>query len=492
MTTAVLGPTDQLDPRLVEHRRELTGYCYRMLGSSFDAEDAVQETLVRAWRGLGDFEGRSALRSWLYRIATNVCLDSLAGRQRRALPIDLSPGRPWQPVESSLAAQRPGTAWVEPVLDRAVLSEDGDPAEVAVERESIRLAFVAALQHLPPRQRAVLLLREVLRWKAEEVAQLLETTVASVNSALQRARATLADVGGRPEPRPLDQDDQELLDRYVDAFERYDIDGLVRLLHEDATQHMPRSRCGWATRGTSAAGCSGRASSAAAPACCRCGPTAHPPSPSTGPGRTGRATRRGRCTCWRSTRAGSGTSPAFSTSTAPCSPGSACPPSPRRGPDPGSRSAGRCQPGPMSRAGGCGLHLQGSDEGRAVVLTDSPAFSGFAVDDMDRARTFYEQTLGLRLSVVEGERGSMLRLHLGSGADVVVYGKPGHVPAEFTVLNFPVPDIAAAVDELTSRGVAFQRYEGMTFDERGIMTGGGPRIAWFNDPAGNVFSVLQQ
>jgi RNA polymerase sigma-70 factor, ECF subfamily len=239
MTTAVLGPADQIDPRLLEHRRELTGYCYRMLGSSFDAEDAVQETLVRAWRALDDFEGRSALRSWLYRIATNVCLDQLSGRQRRALPIDLSPGRPWQPVESSLAAQRPGTAWVEPVLDRAVLPEDGDPAEITVERESIRLAFVAALQHLPPRQRAVLLLREVLRWKADEVARLLDTTVASVNSALQRARATLAEAGGRPEPRPLDEDHRELLARYVDAFERYDIDALVRLLHEDATQHMP-------------------------------------------------------------------------------------------------------------------------------------------------------------------------------------------------------------------------------------------------------------
>jgi RNA polymerase sigma-70 factor (ECF subfamily) len=223
---------------LLQHRRELTGYCYSMLGYTFDAEDAVQETLVRAWRGLADFEGRSALRSWLYRIATNVCLDQLAGRQRRALPMDRS-GSPWQPVESSLAARRPGTAWVEPVLDRQVLPEDGDPAERAVARESIRLAFISALQHLPPRQRAVLLLREVLRWKADEVAQLLETTVASVNSALQRARATLAEVGGRPEPRPLDEDHRALLDRYVDAFERYDIDAFVRLLHEDATQHMP-------------------------------------------------------------------------------------------------------------------------------------------------------------------------------------------------------------------------------------------------------------
>jgi len=234
--TSVL--TDELDPRLLEHRRELTGYCYRMLGSAFDAEDAVQETMVRAWRGLADFEGRSALRSWLYRIATNVCLDQLSGRQRRALPMDLS-GSPWQPVEASLAARRPGTAWIEPVLDRQVVTEDADPAEQAVQRESVRLAFVAALQHLPPRQRAVLLLREVLRWKADEVAQLLDTTVASVNSALQRARATMAAVGGDLEPRPLDDEERHLLDRYVDAFQRYDIDTLVTLLHEDATQHMP-------------------------------------------------------------------------------------------------------------------------------------------------------------------------------------------------------------------------------------------------------------
>jgi RNA polymerase sigma-70 factor (ECF subfamily) len=230
--------TDELDPRLLEHRRELTGYCYRMLGSAFDADDAVQETMVRAWRGLADFEGRSALRSWLYRIATNVCLDQLSGRQRRATPMDLS-GSPWQPVEASLAARRPGTAWVEPVLDRQVVAEDSDPAEQAVQRESIRLAFVSALQHLPPRQRAVLLLREVLRWRADEVAQLLDTTVASVNSALQRARATMAEVGGEAETEPLDDVHRALLERYVDAFERYDVEGLVGLLHEDATQHMP-------------------------------------------------------------------------------------------------------------------------------------------------------------------------------------------------------------------------------------------------------------
>ncbi|MBJ7452346.1 MAG: sigma-70 family RNA polymerase sigma factor [Blastococcus sp.] len=238
MTSVALGPTDQLDPRLLEHRRELTGYCYRMLGSSFDAEDAVQETMVRAWRSLDGFEGRSALRSWLYRIATNVCLDSLNGRNRRALPMDLA-GDPYPPVPASLAGRRPQTAWIEPVLDRQVLPEDGDPAEQAVARESIRLAFVAALQHLPPRQRAVLILREVLRWKADEVAGLLDTTVASVNSALQRARATLADLDARPAPRSLDSDDRELLAKYLDAFERYDIEAFVQLLHEDATQHMP-------------------------------------------------------------------------------------------------------------------------------------------------------------------------------------------------------------------------------------------------------------
>jgi RNA polymerase sigma-70 factor (ECF subfamily) len=238
VTSVAIGPLDQLDPRLLEHRRELTGYCYRMLGSVFDADDAVQETMVRAWRGIADFEGRSALRSWLYRIATNVCLDQLSGRQRRALPMDLS-GSPWQPVEHSLAARRPGTAWVEPILDRQVLPEADDPAERAVAKESIRLAFIAALQHLPPRQRAVLVLREVLRWKADEVAQLLDTTVASVNSALQRARATMAALDGVPEPRPLDDDERDLLSRYVDAFERYDIDTLVKLLQADATQHMP-------------------------------------------------------------------------------------------------------------------------------------------------------------------------------------------------------------------------------------------------------------
>jgi RNA polymerase sigma-70 factor (ECF subfamily) len=238
MTSAVIEGTGELDPRLLEHRRELRGYCYRMLGSAFDADDAVQETLVRAWRGLQGFEGRSTVRSWLYRIATNVCLDQLSGRQRRALPMDLS-GTPYPPVEHSLAGRRPPTAWVEPILDRQVLPEDADPAEQVVARESIRLAFVAALQHLPPRQRAVLLLRDVLRWKADEVAELLDTTTAGVNSALQRARATLAAVGPAQEPQPLDDDARALLARYVEVFERYDVEALVRLLRDDATQHMP-------------------------------------------------------------------------------------------------------------------------------------------------------------------------------------------------------------------------------------------------------------
>ncbi|CAN5224410.1 sigma-70 family RNA polymerase sigma factor [soil metagenome] len=229
------GATVELD--LEAHRRELTGYCYRMLGSGFEAEDAVQETMVRAWRGADQFEGRAALRSWLYRIATNVCLDMLKGPQRRARPMDLGPS---STADSVLGAGLPEHAWVQPVQDIRVLPTDGNPAEVAEARETIRLAFVAALQHLPPRQRAVLILREVLRWQASEVAELLETSVASVNSALQRARATLADVhADSTSSTPMDADHQELLARYVAAFERYDITSLVSLLHEDATFSMP-------------------------------------------------------------------------------------------------------------------------------------------------------------------------------------------------------------------------------------------------------------
>jgi RNA polymerase sigma-70 factor (ECF subfamily) len=245
MTDAVVDRADvgapaELEPRLHEHRAELTGYCYRMLGSAFDADDAVQETMVRAWRGLDRFEGRAQLRSWLYRIATNVCLDMLDGRNRRARPMDLSSDA-WQPVEASLSAVQPEVTWVEPMLDGHVISASTDPAEQAVARESIRLAFVAALQNLPPRQRAVLILRDVLRWKAEEVATLLESSVASVNSALQRARATIASSGvtGNHPVDPMDARTTDLLSRYVDAFERYDMEAFVQLLHEDATQNMP-------------------------------------------------------------------------------------------------------------------------------------------------------------------------------------------------------------------------------------------------------------
>jgi RNA polymerase sigma-70 factor (ECF subfamily) len=229
----------ELEPQLEQYRVELTGYCYRMLGSGFEAEDAVQETMVRAWRNLDRFEGRSALRSWLYSIATNVCFDMLNGRQRRARPMDLGPT---STASTPLGPPLVESAWVEPMPDGHVVAGTGDPAERAVARETVRLAFVAALQHLPARQRAVLILREVLRWKASEVAELLDTTVASVNSALQRARATLAahgaEGGGVPY-EPDDEDQQTLLARYVDAFERYDMDALVALLHEDATLSMP-------------------------------------------------------------------------------------------------------------------------------------------------------------------------------------------------------------------------------------------------------------
>ena len=223
---------------LERFRVELTAYCYRMLGSSFEAEDAVQETFIRGWRGMASFEGRSSLRSWLYRIATNVCLDMLGASQRRARPVDLNPALT---ADAPLDAGLPENAWIEPVPDARVLPTAGDPADVAVARESVRLAFVAALQNLPPRQRAVLILREVLHWKAEEVAELLGTTVASVNSALQRARATLGSrkLDGNEPAVPLDDDQRALLDRYVQAFESYDMSALTSLLREDAEWSMP-------------------------------------------------------------------------------------------------------------------------------------------------------------------------------------------------------------------------------------------------------------
>ncbi|MGM9336671.1 sigma-70 family RNA polymerase sigma factor [Streptomyces murinus] len=232
--------TAGIDVALEKHRTELTGYCYRMLGSSFEAEDAVQDTLVRAWRGHEGFEGRSSLRSWLYRIATNVCLDMLAAGSKRARPMDLTDATP---LARAALSPRPDHTWLEPVPDARVLPAVADPAEAAVAKESIRLAFMAALQQLPPRQRAVLILREVLAWRASEVAELLDTSVASVNSALQRARATLAEraaAGGAGEVSdPLDEEQQKLLERYVKAFEGYDMAALTALLHEDAVMTMP-------------------------------------------------------------------------------------------------------------------------------------------------------------------------------------------------------------------------------------------------------------
>src|SRR5438105_1037041 len=218
---------DELAGRLEQHRSELNAYCYRMLASPFEAEDAVQETFIRAWRAFDRFEGRAALRSWLYRIATNVCLDMLNGKERRARPMDFGPA--CEPIAENLNAL-PEATWIQPIPD---------PADVAVERDTIRLAFVAALQHLPPRQRAALILCEVLRWQATEVAELLETSVASINSALQRARATLASAEISAATAPLDEADRALLERYVAAFEAYDVDALTSLIQEDATQSMP-------------------------------------------------------------------------------------------------------------------------------------------------------------------------------------------------------------------------------------------------------------
>jgi RNA polymerase sigma-70 factor, ECF subfamily len=234
---AARPPIQDLESAFEQYRVELTGYCYRMLGSTFEAEDAVQETFIRAWRSIDQFEGRASLRSWLYRIATNVCLNMHAAPQRRARPMDLGPA---SSAEATLGPRLSETTWVEPVPDARTVPTGGDPADVAIARESIRLAFVAALQHLPPRQRAVLILREVLRWRAEEVAELLGTTVASVNSALQRARATLATRSSEDAPATeLGDGERALLGRYVEAFERYDMDALTALLHEDATWNMP-------------------------------------------------------------------------------------------------------------------------------------------------------------------------------------------------------------------------------------------------------------
>ena len=230
------GP-EAVTGQLESHRIELTGYCYRMLGSSFEAEDAVQDTMVRAWKAADRFEGRSSVRSWLYKIATNVCFDMLDGRQRRALPMDMGPATT---ADSRLGPPLPEVAWLQPVPDVRVIPSGADPADIAELRDTIRLAFVSALQLLPANQRAVLILREVLAWPAAEVAELLGTSVPSVNSALQRARATLAQHGDpQAEQRPLDDDQRELLARYVEAFESYDMDKLTALLAKDASWSMP-------------------------------------------------------------------------------------------------------------------------------------------------------------------------------------------------------------------------------------------------------------
>jgi RNA polymerase sigma-70 factor (ECF subfamily) len=222
------------EERLEAHRVELTGYCYRMLASAAEAEDAVQETLLRAWKHADRFDERKAgLRTWLHRIATNVCIDMTRSVQRRAFAMDLGPA---SNGGGALGAPLGAATFVQPVPDRLVLPVDGDPAELAAQRETIRLAFVAALQYLPPRQRAVLILREVLCWSAEEVAGLLDTSPAAVNSALQRARATMAE---RRRPAGSGEVAEDLLERYVQAFTSYDIDALVALLHEDATMSMP-------------------------------------------------------------------------------------------------------------------------------------------------------------------------------------------------------------------------------------------------------------
>jgi RNA polymerase sigma-70 factor (ECF subfamily) len=229
------------DPLLEPHRAALTGHCYRMLGSLVDAEDAVQDTMLRAWKARERFDGRASMRTWLVRIATNVCLDTLgAGERRRVRAMDRTP-EPHEVRDDMPLVRRDASHWLEPVPDVLAIPADDDshPERRALSRESIRLAFVAALQFLPPRQRAVLLLTQVLDWSAAETASALDMTVAAVNSALQRARATLAARSPAMVPRELDAPQAALLARYVDAFERHDVAALAALLHEEATMSMP-------------------------------------------------------------------------------------------------------------------------------------------------------------------------------------------------------------------------------------------------------------
>jgi RNA polymerase sigma-70 factor, ECF subfamily len=317
MTTTTSGAQrlgrDDVERALQEHRRELTGYCYRMLGSGSEAEDAVQETLVRAWKAIDRFEGRSSVRSWLYRIATNVCVDMLRAPQRRARPMDLGPS---STVATAVLRPQPENTFVQPIADSRVISNDGDPAEVAAARESIRLAFVAALQHLPARQRAVLILCEVLRWQATEVAELLETSVASVNSALQRARATLGSLEVERLDTTVSPEHEALLARYVDAFERYDMTALAKLLRDDAVISMPPHDL-WLQGADEVIGwMAGPGRPAPAPSSCPWRSTARPASRATSPRLTAGSPGPSRSS--RSRRAGS---PVTTTSCTPsCSP----------------------------------------------------------------------------------------------------------------------------------------------------------------------------
>ena len=293
-------------------RRELTGYCYRMLGSGSEAEDAVQETMLRAWRAAESFEGRASVRSWLYRIATNVCIDMGRQVQRRARPMEMGPPSP--PEESRLGPLLPESTWITPIADGRIEPAQTDPAEIAEHRESIRLAFVAALQHLPARQRAALILCEVLRWQASEVAALLGTSVAAVNSALQRARATMATLPGDPASTELEEPDAQLLRGDVEAFEHYDIERLVTLLREDAVMSMPPFAMWIRARRTSGGSCwSPCRASAGGRSCCPCGRTGARRSGSTSPIQ-GAAALRGASRCWRSPP---GRSPGFIASSTP-------------------------------------------------------------------------------------------------------------------------------------------------------------------------------
>jgi RNA polymerase sigma-70 factor, ECF subfamily len=233
-------PTSEEFARLSDaFRPELLAHCYRMLGSVHDAEDQVQETLVRAWRSYGEFEGRASLRTWLYRIATNACLRALENRGRRPLPSGLGGPRddPAAPPDGPTSE----VAWLQPIPDAMFVPEAADPAAAVAARQSMRLALVAALQYLPPRQRAVLLLRDVLRWRAAEVAEMLDTTTAAVNSTLQRARAQLEEVAPAEDDvyEPSDPQQRALLDRYATAFENADVPGLMELLRADAVFEMP-------------------------------------------------------------------------------------------------------------------------------------------------------------------------------------------------------------------------------------------------------------